>query len=106
VSDAEELLAVHLRGIKAPTPEREHRFHPIRKWRFDFAWPAHKFAVEVEGGGWTNGRHTRGSGFESDLEKYQAAMLLGWTVYRCSPGMVKSGDAVGVIERMLQSATR
>lgn len=100
MSQAEEALALQLRAVRIECV-REHRFHPVRKWRFDFAWPEKKVACEVEGGIWTNGRHTRGAGYQEDLEKYQEAMLLGWTVYRCSPGMVKSGKALETIEALL-----
>jgi very-short-patch-repair endonuclease len=63
-----------------PTPE--FRFHPKRRWRFDFAWPAEKIAVECEGGTWSGGRHTRGKGYEGDCEKYNEAVILGWRVLR------------------------
>ena len=65
-----------------PLPVTEYRFHPTRRWRFDFAWPDHKLAVEIEGGAWTGGRHTRGSGFVGDCDKYNAATILGWRVLR------------------------
>ena len=62
-------------------------------WRFDFACPDLQIAMEIEGGAWVGGRHTRGAGFERDLEKYDRANRLGWWVYRCSPRMVKNGWA-------------
>lgn len=62
-SKGEEALALDLRAEKVAGWVREHRFHPARRWRFDFAWPELLFAVEVEGGIWTGGRHNRGSGF-------------------------------------------
>lgn len=115
MSAAEETLALHMRahGIQFV---REHRFGAeacggtgkglrarleaagLRDWRFDMAMPDIKLAIEVEGGGWTGGRHTRGTGFEGDLKKYDAATRLGWTVYRCSPAMVKSGRAIETIK--------
>ena len=70
---------------------KEHKFHPDRKWRFDRAWPAKVggIAVEVDGGVHAGGRHTRGRGFEADLEKLNAAVLLGWTVFRFTPQMIQ-----------------
>ncbi len=65
----------------------EYQFHPKRKWRFDSAWPEKMVAVEFEGGIWTNGRHTRGKGYENDCEKYNNALLLGWRVFRLTPGL-------------------
>ncbi len=69
--------------LPAPTPE--YRFAPPRRWRFDYAWPHHKVALEVEGGVFSGGRHTRGAGFLNDMEKYNAATLAGWKVLRVTP---------------------
>lgn len=63
----------------------EYHFALPRRWRFDYAIVEHKIAVEVEGGVWSNGRHTRGSGFIADMEKYNTAGALGWIVLRCVP---------------------
>lgn len=82
-------------GLK---PEVEYVFAPPRRWRFDFAWPAEKVAAEVEGGLFSQGRHTRGAGFSDDIEKYNAAAMAGWLLIRCTPEMVKSGEAVQLIE--------
>lgn len=71
----------------------EYRFHPTRKWRFDWAWPSQMVALEIEGGAWSRGRHTRGKGFIADCEKYNQAVLLGWRVLRVTPQQVKSGEA-------------
>jgi hypothetical protein len=65
-------------------PEKEYRFYSKRKWRFDFCFPSIKCAIEIEGGVWSNGRHTRGSGFIDDCEKYNMATALGWSVFRCA----------------------
>lgn len=104
MSAAEETLALHMRGIGLPHPKREYRFHTTRKWRFDFAWPELRLAVEVEGGVYSGGRHTRGKGFEADAEKYNEAALMGWTVIRVTPGMIKKGLAIDTISRAIQEA--
>ena len=76
------VLALHGRGV--PSPEREHRFHPKRKFSFDFAWVDKKVAVEIEGGIHRGGRHTRGSGYQKDMEKYNEGQILGWVILRFS----------------------
>lgn len=102
MSTAEETLALHIRAAKLPEPIREFKFHPTRKWRFDFAFPAHMLAVEVEGGVWNGGRHTRGRGFTEDCAKLNQATLLGWRVLRFTPDAVSSGEALEIIEIALE----
>lgn len=66
----------------------EYKFHPERKWRFDLAFPERKIAVEIEGGVWSkkgNSRHTTGAGYTGDMEKYNAATMLGWKLLRYTP---------------------
>lgn len=101
-SKGEELLNLQLRAVKVPEWEREYRFAHPRRWRFDFAWPDQKLAVEVEGLTPEGGRHQRIGGFQKDLEKYEAAVMRGWIVYRCSHKMIKSGEVVNNIEVLLR----
>lgn len=77
-TELEDALAFQLRAAKLPKAEREFRFAPPRRWRFDFAWPAQMLAVEVEGGIFAAGRHNRPLGMIADMEKYNEAALLGW----------------------------
>jgi very-short-patch-repair endonuclease len=78
--------------------EKEYIFHPTRKWRFDYAIPEHKIALEVEGGVWTRGRHTRPEGFLGDIEKYNEAALLGWRVFRVTPDDLYTNKTFKLIE--------
>ncbi len=63
-------------------PVRELRFHPVRKWRFDLAWPLARVAVEFDGGIFTGGGHTRGILFTDNAAKQNAAVMLGWHLLR------------------------
>jgi len=84
-----------------PGAVREYRFHPVRKWRFDYAWVDARLALEVEGGAWTQGRHTRGKGFLGDMTKYNTAVLLGWRILRVTPAQVDSGEAWRLVREAL-----
>lgn len=86
-------------GIEIPVAE--YRFHKTRKWRFDYAWPAYKVALEIEGGVWSGGRHTRGKGFLGDMEKYNAAAVAGWTVIRCTPDGLMSATTLAMLREVL-----
>lgn len=87
---------------KLPEPAREHRFHDERKFRFDFAWPDYRLAVECEGGIWMAGRHTRGAGYTADLEKYNLAAMCGWLVLRFTKTQVQHGIALSMIQAALK----
>lgn len=100
-SEPERAFLTQLRQASCPLPEREVRFDPKRRWRFDFCWPDRKLAVEVEGAVWSGGRHTRGAGFLRDAEKYNRATELGWAVYRFASEQVYDGSAITVISRIL-----
>lgn len=84
-------------AIGLPAPATELRFHPERKWRFDFAWPAQKVALEVQGGLFVGGRHSRGGALRKEHEKLNAAAALGWRVLFCLPEQVPNGQAVAIV---------
>lgn len=99
------LLAIRADGLPEPSRHAgsalgELVFAPPRRWRFDLAWPDRMLAVEVDGGVWSGGRHTRGAGFIADCEKLNTATLLGWRVLRFPGSHVKDGTA----EKMLRQA--
>jgi hypothetical protein len=90
-----------LRMAHLPAPEAEYRFAAPRRWRFDYAFPAHLVALEVDGSTWTNGRHTRGSGWQRDTEKLNAAAVLGWRMLRCTPQQLCTLEMVELIGEAL-----
>ena len=84
--------------VKGPDLEREYRFHHERRWRDDFAHVGARVLIEIEGGIWVNGRHNRAAGFNADLEKYLAAGLAGWRVFRFGPDQITLEN----VERMAE----
>ena len=120
--DFGDVLAV----AKLPAHEVEYRFALSRRWRFDYAWPAFRIAMEIEGGTHgrlvvvdhgherrngndvaikpgtqlrLGGRHQSGTGFENDVTKYNAAALLGWLVLRATTRQVRSGYAIEILRQ-------
>ncbi len=93
------LRALEVRGL--PRPEREWKFDAKRRWRFDYAWPEKMVALEVEGGVWTGGRHTRGAGFVKDMEKYNRAAVLGWRLLRVTPDKLVSFGTFEMLREIL-----
>jgi hypothetical protein len=75
-------LEARIHGMLVEAPAREYVFCPGRRWRFDFAWPRFKLAVEIDGATFTGGRHGRGIGAHNDHDKLNAAAVLGWRVLR------------------------
>jgi very-short-patch-repair endonuclease len=86
--------------------ERECRFHATRKWRLDYVLNAHygsyDIAVEIEGAIWSRGRHTRGKGYQADLDKYNAATMMGYRVLRFSTHDVLTGRAKAFLAEHLK----
>lgn len=93
-SPGEAALALHLRVEGIPF-EREVRLVPDRRWRWDFV--VQDLAIEVQGGIWTRGGHSRGAGQERDFEKSNAAVKAGYRPLHYSTGMIESGMAIADI---------
>jgi very-short-patch-repair endonuclease len=106
-------LARHIELAGLPTPERQHRFAKDlgRQFRFDFAWPDRKLAVEVDGATFMLrrsskqrgrlvpvGRHNR----REDLQRANIAARLGWMVLRYTPDMVFKGEAIRDLRDILE----
>jgi hypothetical protein len=90
------------RAARLPEPVPEYQFHATRKWRFDYAWPLHMLALEVNGGIWVQGRHTRGAGQLKEMEKMNAAALAGWRVLYVTPDQLRNGVALLLLMQALQ----
>ena len=86
------LILARIKAAGLPAPVQEFRFHSARKWRLDFAWPDRYVAIEVHGAVHQYGRHVRGSGFERDREKMNAAQILGFRVLEYSTGQMKGEE--------------
>lgn len=100
-SKGEQTLGMQLKALKIAF-KSEFRFHPTRKWRADFHIEGTKLLVEVEGGIWSGGRHTRGKGYLGDMDKYNAATAMGYQVFRFSTEQVISGFAIKQIEELVR----
>lgn len=95
-------LQVRHAGIPAPVPE--YRFYPVRRWRIDRAWPLDKVGVEIDGGIWRRGggAHSHPANIQRDMEKLNAAVLLGWRVLRFSEVHLNSPYAMERVKEALK----
>lgn len=82
-------------------PVSEHRFHPKRKWRFDFAFERERVAIEVQGGIWTGGRHSRGAAMLKEWEKLNTAAAMGWRIIYVQPRDLCMTDTLNIIREAL-----
>jgi hypothetical protein len=104
--EANLVLETHLKelGLGFVT---EYRICDWRKWRADYAlyvlaYMERRVLIEIEGGTWTrNSRHTRGSGYEKDLEKYNTCAAMGYKLFRFSTGQVLTGKAKEFLKEWL-----
>ena len=81
--------------LGGPELEREYRFEPMRRWRADFAYLGkRKVIIEIEG--W--GRHQRWQGYHDDIEKYNYATMLGYSLIRLSANMLTPDYVESIIK--------
>lgn len=92
------------------TLQPEHRFHPVRRWRFDWIWldeQGEPTMIAVEFDGIFGGRsHTSIPGIMRDQEKLNHAQILGWRVYRANAGSVRDGSFQAFIDNVLIERAR
>ena len=101
-SDLEATLALHLRVNNFPEWETEYKFHPKRRWQFDFAWPEQRIAVEVQGGiHMAKGGHNTAAGITRDCEKGNEAIVTGWKVLHVTREQIENGSAINGLRRLM-----
>jgi len=108
-SDKDSLVATFVnlwQMLGGPELVAEHRFHPSRRWRFDFAHLQTKVAVEINGGIWSGGRHVRGDGYLRDRDKVNAATSLGWRVFELGTGRVTLDNVQQVIDTIVENESQ
>lgn len=103
-SPLEEALAYQIRCLGLPTPEREFKAIPHRKYRWDFAWPEARLLVEVQGGVFGRGGHSTGIGITRDADKLNNATLHAWRSLVFTSVHIKDGSAVELIKEVLNAA--
>lgn len=99
--EAETLLLIEYGkelGLGIGYPEFRFAGELNRKFRADIGYPQEHLLIEIEGGNWTQGRHTRGQGYEDDCEKYSIASILGYTLIRVTYGMIQNGMAYNLLK--------
>lgn len=87
-------------GLFEPVPE--YRFDPTRQWRFDWAWPEAKVAIEQQGGIFSAGRHVRGPALVKEYEKLNAAACQGWRILFLTPEQMNDGSVFTLLKRALR----
>jgi very-short-patch-repair endonuclease len=102
----EDELLWQIRIHRLPEPEREFYFAEPRKFRSDFAWPAYRVLLEIQGGIWQRGGggHSHPMHIVKDIERQQHAALHGWFVVPVTTDQcrIKDGGAVAVLESVLK----
>lgn len=73
--------------------ESEYRFDKERKFRFDFALPENKIAIEYNGIMSEKSRHTSITGYSKDMSKLNLAAINGWRVLQYTPLNIKEFDS-------------
>lgn len=101
-SKYEDQMAIQIKQVGLPIPERQYKWHPDRKFSADFAYPAIKLLIEIDGAIWVKGGHSSGTGITRDRIKDAEALIQGWKVLRVTSDMVKDGTAIGYLEQIFK----
>jgi hypothetical protein len=99
-----EKIAHHCRRRSLPRPTVEFQFVAFRAWKLDVAWPELLVGVDIQGGAFKGGHHSRGPGMRDDFEKLAHAVMRNWRVLLMMPEQVKAETGLFWIERTLRLA--
>lgn len=100
-SPLESKFAIIWQSLNGPPLEAEYKFLDNRKFRFDFAHPITKTAIECEGGSYKGiGRHFTPKGFVNDAIKYNLAAMAGWCVFRLPGQLIDEENIRPIVERI------
>ncbi|MBW6490989.1 MAG: endonuclease domain-containing protein [Lentimicrobium sp.] len=102
-SEKSDMFVKIVKSVNGLDVVKEYRFTPERRWRLDYAIPTHMIAIEVEGGAFTSGRHTRGKGFIADMEKYNELTCLGWSLIRVTPQNLLTSKTLENVHRCAEN---
>jgi len=92
-----------------PKPEIEFRISKERRYKWDYAWPQFKIALEQNGGIWMRGITGRGgahslpSNIIRDMEKMNFAQKLGWRVFQFQPKDIRNGTAANFLRSVMEA---
>ena len=101
-SQLEDLFAMQLDAAGLGGYVREFQAIPGRKFRFDFCWKQQRLLVEINGGTYSKGAHSTGTGIARDYEKIRLGQACGWEVYPFDTKEVKNGSALAAVEKYLR----
>lgn len=98
-----EIVKAYYKQCGLPEPVFEYRFHKTRLWRIDIAFIKQKVAVEVQGGVFVRGRHSRGAAMLKEWDKLNTLAAMGWRVLYCQPVDVCMNDFVQKVKSAVLS---
>ena len=96
-----DIVTAYFKENGIPEPTYEYKFHPVRRWRMDIAWVEQKVFLEVDGGIWINGGHSRGAQMKKDWEKMNTAAGMGWRILKCEPKDLCTEGMIEVIRNAI-----
>lgn len=83
----------------------EFFFLTDREYRFDYAIPDYKIAIEQEGGVWAKGNsgHSSGKGIMRDMDKSSLANVNGWILIRRTPDQLLTNETLDLIRKAIET---